>query len=197
MNEHKAPFACTAVALAYAFSDERHTSGRPAMARAADERLGELGPLSGMDGAAEIGKTRKFLEQRLSQKHFALLYAKYGQRKTRCKSCGTAGDHLEWVGALRMLANYLADYLGMRSINAGMRYALMRRHFDPDWRPTLDQLASENECSRASAERASVKATDWIRGTRKKKAGEEPVYGVEQAAHAMAERVLREGGFIA
>lgn len=30
----------------------------------------------------------------------------------------------------------------------------------------------------------------------RKKAGGEPVYGIEQAAHAMAEKVLQEGGFI-
>jgi len=35
----------------------------------------------------------------------------------------------------------------------------------------------------------------WLRGTRQKK-GAEPIYGVEQAAHANAEKLLREAGFI-
>lgn len=35
----------------------------------------------------------------------------------------------------------------------------------------------------------------WLRGTREKK-GAEPIYGVEQAAHAAAEKLLREAGFI-
>lgn len=80
-----------AVALAYAFSNERHTANRPAMARAADERLGEPGSFSGMGGAAEIGIARKFLEQGLSPLHFAALYAKYGQRRAQCKHCGSEG----------------------------------------------------------------------------------------------------------
>ena len=42
MTERMTPFPRLAVALAYAFSDERHTK-RPAMARAADARLGEPG----------------------------------------------------------------------------------------------------------------------------------------------------------
>ena len=42
MTERMTPFPRLAVALAYAFSDERHTTQRPAMARA-DARLGEPG----------------------------------------------------------------------------------------------------------------------------------------------------------
>ncbi|AZS80686.1 hypothetical protein ELS24_20875 [Achromobacter spanius] len=196
MSERNTPFPRVAVALAYAFSEERHTANRPAMARAADDRLGEPGAFSGMDGAAETGDARKFLEHGLDRLHFAVLYAKYGQRKTQCKCCGSVGDHLEWLGALRAVANALAEYLSMSSVSAEMRVDLVRRHFDETWSPRLGDLARRHECSRSSAERASVKAADWIRGTRKKRAGENPVYGIEQAAHASAEQLLRDGGFI-
>lgn len=196
MTERTTPFPRLAVALAYAFSDERSTANRPAMARAADDRLGEPGPLSGMDGAAETGTARKFLERGLSPLHFAVLYARYGQRQTQCKCCGGVGDHLQWLASLRTLADSLAAFLGMSSVNAEMRFSLVRRHFDENWAPTLDDLARRHECSERSADRANVKTAEWIRGTRKKRSGEEPVYGVEQAAHASAERLLRDGGFI-
>ncbi|WP_277757122.1 hypothetical protein [Achromobacter denitrificans] len=77
MTERNTPFPRLAVALAYAFSEERHTLNRPAMARAADMRLGEPGPLSGADGCAEIGKVRQFLERNLNPLHVAVLHARY------------------------------------------------------------------------------------------------------------------------
>jgi hypothetical protein len=196
MTERTTPFPRLAVALAYAFSDERHTANRPAMARAADMRLGEPGPLAGMDGAAEVGTARKFLEKGLSPLHFAALYAKYGQRRSQCKHCGSEGDHLEWLAALRVLSSHLADFLAMRSVTADLRFDLVRRYFDENWAPTIEQMAHRNGCSTRSADRASTRTADWLRGTRKKKPGEEPVYGVEQAAHAVAEKLLRDGGFI-
>ncbi|WP_241063518.1 hypothetical protein [Achromobacter xylosoxidans] len=104
MTERTTPFPRLAVALAYAFSDERHTTNRPAMARAADARLGEPGPLAGIDGAAEIAKLRQFLERGLEPLHLAVLYARYGQRKAYCKCCGSEGDHPDWSGALHRVA---------------------------------------------------------------------------------------------
>ena len=107
MTERMTPFPRLAVALAYAFSDERHTTQRPAMARAADARLGEPGPLAGIDGAAEIAKLRQFLERGLDPLHLAVLYARHGQRKTHCKCCGSEGDHPDWSGALHRVAGRL------------------------------------------------------------------------------------------
>lgn len=194
MSDLAIPFPCLAVALAYAFSDERHTSGRPAMARAADDRLGEPGPLAGMDGAAEIGKARQFLERGLEPLYFAVLYAKYGQRKTRCKHCGSPGDDLQWLGALRALAGELADFLRMPSINSEMRFALVRRYFEGSG-PALDTLAERYVCRRRSVERANVRTIDWLRGSRAGEGGE-PVTGVEQVGHAKAAKLLRAAGFI-
>lgn len=196
MMERSTPFSCVSAALACALSGDRHSAARPAMARAADTHLGEPGPLTGNDGAAEMATARRFLELRLSPLHFAALYAQHGQRKTRCNCCGGVGDHVEWLASLRLLASGLADFLGMRSVNAEMRFALVRKHFDADWKPTLDQLARDNECSLSSAERASTRTADWIRGTRRKKGCVNPVFGVEQAATAEAQAILRDGGFI-
>ncbi|WP_454677475.1 hypothetical protein [Achromobacter marplatensis] len=195
MSERNAPFARLAVALAYAFSDERHTLNRPAMARAADARLGEPGPLSGMDGAAEIAKVRQFLERGLDPLHLAVLFARYGQRKACCKHCNTEGDHAEWVGALYKVAAALGEYLSMRTAHSELLYALVRRYYDSGSVRTLQALADDYACKVRSVERASAKATNWLRGTREKK-GVEPIYGVEQAAHAAAEKLLRDGGFI-
>ncbi|WMD23054.1 hypothetical protein RAS12_11970 [Achromobacter seleniivolatilans] len=195
MSERIAPFARLAVALAYAFSDERHTTNRPAMSRAADTRLGEPGPLSGMDGAAEIGKVRQFLERGIQPLHFAALYARYGQRKACCKHCNTEGDHPEWVGALYKVAAALGEYLTMRTAHSELLYALVRRYYDSGSVRTHQALADAYACKVRSVERASARTADWLRGTRAKK-GAEPIYGVEQAAHAAAEKLLRDGGFI-
>lgn len=195
MTERTTPFPRLAVALAYAFSDERHTANRPAMARAADERLGEPGALSGMDGAAEIGKARQFLERGLEPLHLAVLYARYGQRKTHCKCCGSEGDHPDWSGALHRVAGALGAYLSMRTAHSALLYALVRRHYDSGNTRTLQFLADEYGCKVRSVERASARAGDWLRGTREKK-GAEPIYGVEQAAYAAADKLLREAGFI-
>ncbi|QKQ48504.1 hypothetical protein [Achromobacter denitrificans] len=194
MSERNAPFARLAVALAYAFSNERHTSNRPAMARAADEVLGEPGQLAGMDGAAEIGNARRFLERGLSQLDFAVLFAKYGQRKTCCKACGGASDHPEWMGALHRISVALAGVLSMPSVHSEMRFALVRRYYEGN-APTIDFLANQHECRLRSAERAAAKTADWLRGTRGVN-GTEAVRGLEQLAHAEAERLLRDGGFI-
>jgi len=195
MTERTTPFPRLAVALAYAFSDERHTANRPAMARAADARLGDPGPLSGMDGAAEIAKLRQFLERGLEPLHLAVLYARYGQRKTHCKCCGSEGDHMDWSGALHRVAGALGAYLSMRTAHSALLYALVRRHYDTGSMRTLQSLADEYGCKARSVERASARAGDWLRGTREKK-GAEPIYGVEQAAHAAAEKLLQDGGFI-
>lgn len=195
MTERTTPFPRLAVALAYAFSDERHTTSRPAMARAADARLGEPGPLAGIDGAAEIAKLRQFLERGLNPLHLAVLYARYGQRKTYCKCCGSEGDHQDWSGALHRVAGALGAYLSMRTAHSALLYALVRRHYDTGSMRTLQSLADEYGCKVRSVERASARAGDWLRGTREKK-GTEPIYGVEQGAHAAAEKLLREAGFI-
>lgn len=195
MTERTTPFPRLAVALAYAFSDERHTTSRPAMARAADARLGEPGPLAGIDGAAEIAKLRQFLERGLNPLHLAVLYARYGQRKTYCKCCGSEGDHPDWSGALHRVAGELGAYLSMRTAHSALLYALVRRHYDTGGMRTLQSLADEYGCKVRSVERASARAGDWLRGTREKK-GAEPIYGVEQAAHAEAEKLLREAGCI-
>lgn len=195
MTESTTPFPRLAVALAYAFSDERHTTNRPAMARAADVRLGEPGPLAGIDGAAEIAKLRQFLERGLEPLHLAVLYARYGQRKAHCKCCGSEGDHPDWSGAIHRVAGALGAYLSMRTAHSALLYALVRRHYDTGSMRTLQSLADEYGCKVRSVERASARAGDWLRGTREKK-GAEPIYGVEQAAHAAAEKLLREAGFI-
>lgn len=193
--ERTTPFPRLAVALGYAFTDERHTTNRPAMARAADVRLGEPGPLAGIDGAAEIAKLRQFLERGLEPLHLAVLYARYGQRKTHCRCCGSEGDHPDWSGALHRVAGGLGAYLSMRTAHSALLYALVRRHYDSGSMRTLQSLADEYGCKVRSVERASARAGDWLRGTREKK-GAEPIYGVEQAAHAAAEKLLREAGFI-
>lgn len=195
MTERTTPFPRLAVALAYAFSDERHTTSRPAMARAADVRLGEPGPLAGIDGAAEIAKLRQFLERGLEPLHLAVLYARYGQRKTHCKCCGSEADHPDWSGALHRVARALGAYLSMRTAHSALLYALVRRYYDTGSMRTLQSLADEYGCKVRSVERASARAGDWLRGTREKK-GAEPIYGVEQGAHATAEKLLREAGFI-
>lgn len=168
---------------------------RPAMARAADARLGEPGPLAGIDGAAEIAKLRQFLERDLEPLHLAVLYARYGQRKAYCKCCGSEGDHPDWSGALHRVAGALGVYLSMRTAHSALLYALVRRHYDTGSMRTLQSLADEYGCKVRSVERASARAGDWLRGTREKR-GAEPIYGVEQAAHAAAEKLLRECGFI-
>jgi len=195
MSERNTPFPRVAVALAYAFSDERHTTNRPAMARAADDRLGEPGQLSGMDGAAEIAKVRQFLGRGLDPLHFAALFARYGQRKACCKHCNTEGDHPEWVGAMYKVATALGGYLSMRTAHSELLYALVRRYYDSGSVRTLQALADDYACKVRSVERASAKTANWLRGTRDKK-GVEPIYGVEQAAHATAEKLLRDGGFM-
>ncbi len=190
------PFPRIAVALDYAFTDERHTAGRPAMARAADARLGEPGPFSGIDGAAETGTARKFLERGLAPLHFAVLRARYGQRKSPCKYCGCAGDHLEWLTAIRALAAELAEFLAMPSVNSEMRMDLLRRHFEGKDGVGLEDLAKRHDCSLSTSKRASAKTASWIKGARKAKTSEPAVYGIEQGAHAAAEKLLRDGGFI-
>lgn len=195
MSDRNAPFPRLAVALAYTFSEERHTLNRPAMARAADTRLGEPGPLAGIDGAAEIAKLRQLLERELEPLHLAVLYARYGQRKKHCKCCGSEGDHPDWLGALHRIAGALGAYLSMRTAHSALLYALVRRHYDTGSMRTLQSLADEYGCKGRSVERASARAGDWLRGTREKK-GAEPIYGVEQAAHAAVEKLLREAGFI-
>ncbi|AZY48843.1 hypothetical protein ACLQ9F_12000 [Bordetella avium] len=195
MSERNAPFPRLAVALAYAFSEERHILNRPAMARAADMRLGEPGPLSGADGCAEVGKVRQFLDRNLSPLHVAVLYARYGQRVASCKYCHSEADHPAWVAALYKVAMELGAHLSMRTVNSELLYALVRRYYDSGAARTLQSLADEYACKVRSVERASARANDWLRGTREKK-GAEPIYGVEQAAHAVAEKILREGGFI-
>ena len=145
MTERMTPFPRLAVALAYAFSDERHTQ-RPAMARAADARLGEPGPLAGIDGAAEIAKLRQFLERGLDPLHLAVLYARHGQRKTHCKCCGSEGDHPDWSGALHRVAGALGAYLSMRTAHSALLYALVRRHYDSGNTRTLQFLADEYGC---------------------------------------------------
>ena len=171
------------------------TPQRPAMARAADARLGEPGPLAGIDGAAEIAKLRQFLERGLDPLHLAVLYARHGQRKTHCKCCGSEGDHPDWSGALHRVAGALGAYLSMRTAHSALLYALVRRHYDSGNTRTLQFLADEYGCKVRSVERASARAGDWLRGTREKK-GAEPIYGVEQAAYAAADKLLREAGFI-
>lgn len=194
--ERTFPFPRLAVALDYSFSDERHTAGRPAMARAADARLSEPGPFSGMDGAAETATARKFLEGGLSRLHFAALRARYGQRKSPCKFCGCAGDHLEWLAAIRGLADELAEFLAMPSVNSEMRIALLRRLFEGKDGVGLEDLAKRHDCSLSTSKRASAKTSAWIKGARKAKPSDAAVYGVEQGAHAAAEKLLRDGGFI-
>ncbi|WP_238911919.1 hypothetical protein [Achromobacter xylosoxidans] len=189
------PFPRLAVALSYAFSDERQTINRPAMARAADTRLGEPGALSGMDGAAEISQVRQFLERGLAPLHLAVLYARYGQRLACCRHCNSKGDHAEWIGALYRIGSALGDYLSMRTAHSELLYALVRRYYDSGTVRTLQSLADQYDCKVRSVERASARTAEWLRGTREKK-GAEPIYGVEQAAHAAAEKLLRDGGFI-
>lgn len=183
------------MALAYAFSEERHTANRPAMARATDMHLGEPGPLAGMDGAAEIGTAREFLERGLEPLHLAVLYARYGQRTTECKHCGSHGVHLVWTAALRMISENLSAVLLMPSVDSKLRDVLVWRYFGGGDGNTLEALAKQHNCSLATSRRASSKITDWIKGSRKRR-GEDPVYGIEQAAHAAAETLLRGGGFI-
>ncbi len=195
MSERNTPFARLAVALAYAFSDERHTLNRPAMARAADTRLGEPGPLSGADGCAEIGKVRQFLERNLDPLHVAVLHARYGQRVASCKHCHSEADHPGWTAAMYKIAVALGAHLSMRTAHSELLYALVRRYYDSGTVRTLQSVADEYACKVRSVERASARANDWLRGTREKK-GAEPIYGVEQAAHAAAEKLLRDGGFI-
>ncbi|WP_277757123.1 hypothetical protein [Achromobacter denitrificans] len=83
----------------------------------------------------------------------------------------------------------------MRTAHSELLYALVRRYYDSGSVRTLQSLADEFACKVRSVERASARANDWLRGTREKK-GAEPIYGVEQAAHASAEKLLRDGGFI-
>ncbi|KGD95255.1 MULTISPECIES: hypothetical protein [Achromobacter] len=195
MTERNAPFPRLAVALAYAFSEERHTLNRPAVARAADMRLGEPGPLAGVDGCAEIAQVRQFLERGLEPLHLAVLWARYGQRKVCCKHCQSEGDHPGWVGALQRIAVALGAHLSMRTAHSALLHALVRRYYDRGSVRTLQAIADEYACNVRSVERASAKANEWLRGAREKK-GAEPIYGIEQAAHAAAEMLLRGGGFI-
>ncbi|WP_251863405.1 hypothetical protein [Achromobacter sp. Marseille-Q4962] len=83
----------------------------------------------------------------------------------------------------------------MRTAHSALLYALVRRNYDTGGMRTLPSLADEYGCKVRSVERASARAGGWLRGTRQKK-GAEPIYGVEQAAHANAEKLLREAGFI-
>ena len=154
-----------------------------------------LGRWRGIDGAAEIAKLRQFLERGLDPLHLAVLYARHGQRKTHCKCCGSEGDHPDWSGALHRVAGALGAYLSMRTAHSALLYALVRRHYDSGNTRTLQFLADEYGCKVRSVERASARAGDWLRGTREKK-GAEPIYGVEQAAYAAADKLLREAGFI-
>ena len=82
----------------------------------------------------------------------------------------------------------------MRTAHSALLYALVRRHYDSGNTRTLQFLADEYGCKVRSVERASARAGDWLRGTREK--GAEPIYGVEQAAYAAADKLLREAGFI-
>ena len=108
MTERMTPFPRLAVALAYAFSDERHTTQRCYGTRGR-RTAGRAWPLAGIDGAAEIAKLRQFLERGLDPLHLAVLYARHGQRKTHCKCCGSEGDHPDWSGALHRVAGALVD----------------------------------------------------------------------------------------
>jgi len=93
------------------------------------------------------------------------------------------------------IAGRLGAHLSMRTAHSELLYALVRRYYDSGTVRTLQSLADEYACKVRSVERASARANDWLRGTREKK-GAEPIYGVEQAAHAAAEKLLRDGGFI-
>lgn len=82
-----------------------------------------------------------------------------------------------------------------RAAYSELVYALVRRYYDIRG-VRMQPLADEYACKVRSVERASSRANDWQRGTREKKGGTEPIYGVEQAAHAAAEKSPHDGGFI-
>lgn len=195
MTEKQYPFKSATAAIVHAFNDERRGGARPASARLADKRLAEPPEFGGVDGSVEKAVAAAMLAKGLSRVQFAALQARYAPRQRRCPCCNQHVWRDDWLAALRTLAEAVAPLVDMPSVRSTLLTALVQRHYEGSSKG-LDRLASEHSVSVSTVSRANSIVLPWLRGSRKGKDGASPVEGIDQAAFALAEEVLRSGGFI-
>ncbi|SAI70479.1 Uncharacterised protein [Bordetella ansorpii] len=189
------PFKTVTQAIVHALNDERRGgSPRPAASRLADARLADPPPFAGADLDAEKAMAERILSKELSRLHLAALRARYAPRQMRCCECNGQRPRLEWLAALREIANAAGQAMGQAGY-ADLRLALVQRHYE-DNGERLETLAQRHHVSLSTVSRINSQVTPFLKGAKHGKNGALPLQGIDQAAYARAEDILRHAGFV-
>ncbi|WP_144630250.1 hypothetical protein [Bordetella genomosp. 13] len=189
------PFMTVTQAIVHALNDERRSgSPRPAASRLADARLADPPPFVGADLDAEKAMAERILSKELNRLHLAALRARYAPRQARCCECNGQRPRLDWLAALREISVAAGEAVGHAG-NTELRLALVRRHYE-DSGTRLETLAHEHGVSLSTVSRINSLVSPFLKGAKHGRKGTAPMQGIDQAAYAHAEEILRHGGFV-
>lgn len=200
-------------ALQFLFNPDRAPCDRPPAARLADERRGDPGQLSGLDGAATTGSALAMLEGRLTTLQLVVLAARYAPSKLRCECtsdcCSGWKTNPKWRDAIDYLAHEVL-YRGLTGLDVMyVRYVtavLMREYGKPkpgERKIVLTDVGTDLGLSLGSCTNYRRAALNWLLRVvpvpeaveNGKKVPALPK-GIEVEALVAAEETLRLGGFI-
>lgn len=207
----QAPFQHAVDALRFLFNPERTTCDRPPVARLADLRRGEPGAISGLDGAATVASAEAMIRGRLTQSQMAILACRYAPAKLRCgcraDCCSGWRTNPQWREAISYVALDALYQALPDGESARLRFvtAVLLREYGHKKHIVLTDLGADLGMSIGTCSNYKRRVLNWLlrpqtvseerdeKGSVVKRAlqkGQEPV------AFALAEEVLRQGGFI-
>lgn len=204
------PFRHAVEALRFLFNPDRATCDRPPAARMVDKRRGDPGPLAGLDGAAEIGVAEDMLRRRLTPLQLAVLACRYAPSKVRCECrsdcCSGWRTNPTWREAISDVSGEAVYRVlpGREPVDQRFVAAVLLREFGGQ-KIVLTEVGADLGMSPATCSRRKRKTLDWLlrpRALPESKGADGCVttpaqpQGIEVEAFALAEGVLRGGGFI-
>lgn len=157
-------FASAHAALTFAFNYSAQAVERPMMARMADKGGGTGKGLGGIDGAGQagiiLGKVSK-----LSRLHQAIIVCRFAPQSCECRSCGSAVDAHDWLGAVREVSDVaVTAALSAHPTARVLRDAIVARHFGK--KLLLSDAAARADVSAATATNHNKLIVSWLRGSR-------------------------------
>lgn len=199
------PFRHAVEALQYLFNPERATVDRPPVARLADKRRGDPGPLSGLDGAATAASAESMLEGNLTPLQLAVLSCRYAPNRLRCECrsdcCSGWRTNPTWREAISFVAGDAVYRVMPKREPIPLRYvtAVLLREYGKR-KIALTDVGSDVGMSLGTCTRYRRLISDWLlhQPALESDADDKPPLpaGIEVTAFALAEDALRRGGFI-
>ncbi|MFT0532252.1 hypothetical protein ACMHYJ_05365 [Castellaniella hirudinis] len=176
----------------------------------ADKRRGDPGPLAGLDGAAEIGMAETMLKARLTPLQLMVLACRYAPSKLRCECradcCSGWRTNPTWRTAIADVAGEAVYHALPAREHVDQRYvaAVLLREYGAQ-KIALTDVGASLGMPLGTCTNRKRKILGWLLRPKalpevKREDGtiSQPAQaqGIEVSAFALAEEVLRGGGFI-